>query len=314
MSTLNYPRIHDAHGRSFCESNQAYTLPVDKQERERLDGLHELIRAKYRGLYLRQDDIRRVLAVRSGYTPMVLDIGTGSGVWAIEMAREFPHAQVMGIDLVSPILKTTPPPNCRFESHDINHGLDQFGLTFDVINIRCVDQGIVSQVGLVSTVAKALRPGGVFLSLGGSLDIYDAKEGLVVNKNEDEPGFSWTAKFFNAYGQAVMRRCPSVADVPHMLNSVRKIDDWQECGGDAIRLPIGPWEQDENGRIVGEKMRGVVLAISQSIRPVLLSDGHPAEVVDLWIAKTFDELLNHGRQLYIEFHFVWAIKKTQAAP
>ncbi|KAG9029522.1 hypothetical protein FRB95_005243 [Tulasnella sp. JGI-2019a] len=182
QQTLRYE-----HGRSFHASNQTYALPVDKQERQRLDGLHEMIRLRYRGLYLRSDDVRRVLAVRTGYTPTVLDIGTGSGIWAVEMAREFPHAQVLGIDLVSPVLPIPPPPNCRFQSHDVNYGLDRFGMTFDIINIRCVDQGITSQYGLVSAVEKALRPGGLFLSLGGSVKTYDVKEGFVSNKNEGEP-------------------------------------------------------------------------------------------------------------------------------
>jgi cyclopropane fatty-acyl-phospholipid synthase-like methyltransferase len=35
-------------------------------------------------------------------TQRILDIGTGTGIWAIEMADQFPQAEVIGTDL-SPI-------------------------------------------------------------------------------------------------------------------------------------------------------------------------------------------------------------------
>ncbi|KAG9029523.1 hypothetical protein FRB95_005244 [Tulasnella sp. JGI-2019a] len=98
-----------------------------------------------------------------------------------------------------------------------------------------------------------------------------------------------------------------------MVNCVKKMACWEECGGDNVRLPIGPWGQDEHERLVGEKMRDVVLALSQAIRPVLLSEGHASNVVDDWIAKSLDELRSQERELYINFHFVWAIKAGKRA-
>jgi cyclopropane fatty-acyl-phospholipid synthase-like methyltransferase len=43
----------------------------------------------------------------------ILDVGTGTGIWAVEMAEKFPNAKVLGIDL-SPIQPEWVPPNCRF--------------------------------------------------------------------------------------------------------------------------------------------------------------------------------------------------------
>jgi len=39
-----------------------------------------------------------------------MDVGTGTGIWAIDMADRFPNAQVKGIDL-SPIQPNWVPPN-----------------------------------------------------------------------------------------------------------------------------------------------------------------------------------------------------------
>lgn len=46
------------------------------------------------------------------------------GSWAIQVANEFVHAEVEGLDL-APIQPTNVPPNCRFVGGvDITDGLD----------------------------------------------------------------------------------------------------------------------------------------------------------------------------------------------
>jgi trans-aconitate methyltransferase len=47
----------------------------------------------------------------------VLDIGTGTGKWAIEFADEHPEASVIGVD-ISPIQPNMVPPNCEFQIDD----------------------------------------------------------------------------------------------------------------------------------------------------------------------------------------------------
>ena len=74
-----------------------YMLPNDEKEQERLDLMHHVFRLALRGdLCLTQLD-----------APMkILDIGTGTGIWAIQMADEFPAAQVIGTEVTSGLLKT----------------------------------------------------------------------------------------------------------------------------------------------------------------------------------------------------------------
>lgn len=50
--------------------------------------------------------------------PRVLDMGTGTGIWAIDVADEFPNAEVVANDL-SPIQPQNVPVNVRFEVDDI---------------------------------------------------------------------------------------------------------------------------------------------------------------------------------------------------
>jgi predicted RNA methylase len=45
----------------------------------------------------------------------VLDLGTGKGSWAVEVAQEFPTAdEVVGVDIET-LAPANYPPNCRFE-------------------------------------------------------------------------------------------------------------------------------------------------------------------------------------------------------
>lgn len=44
----------------------------------------------------------------------VLDIGTSSGIWPIDMAKKYPDSTVIGLD-ISPQQTSRPiPPNCSF--------------------------------------------------------------------------------------------------------------------------------------------------------------------------------------------------------
>ncbi|KAK2871771.1 hypothetical protein FQN49_002853 [Arthroderma sp. PD_2] len=48
----------------------------------------------------------------------ILDVGTGTGIWAIDMADEYASAKVTGVDL-SPTQPSFLPPNCTFEVDDV---------------------------------------------------------------------------------------------------------------------------------------------------------------------------------------------------
>jgi methylase of polypeptide subunit release factors len=67
----------------------------------------------------------------------VLDLGTGTGIWAIDFADQFPSAIVIGTDL-SPIQPTWVLPNVRFEIEDFNDEWTFKPNDFDYIHMRCI--------------------------------------------------------------------------------------------------------------------------------------------------------------------------------
>lgn len=68
---------------------------------------------------------------------------------AVEMAKEFSHTNVTGVDLVPVPLDTAAvPQNMRMEVDDINLGLPHFHGQFDLVHLRCVTSGIRGTSGL----------------------------------------------------------------------------------------------------------------------------------------------------------------------
>ena len=88
----------------------------------------------------------------------VLDIGTGTGIWAIDFADEYPGASVLGVDL-SPIQPTFTPPNLAFQIDDLEEPWT-FSEKFDFIYSRMMIGSIGSYPRLYQQCFDNLAPGG----------------------------------------------------------------------------------------------------------------------------------------------------------
>ncbi|KAG5815068.1 hypothetical protein H9Q74_011915, partial [Fusarium xylarioides] len=90
-----------------------YVLPNDDQEQQRLDLQHHIWRLLLGGAL-------HTAPLPNPDSPdeyRILDLGCGTGIWAIEMADEYPNATVAGVDL-SPIQPDWVPGNCMFHVDD----------------------------------------------------------------------------------------------------------------------------------------------------------------------------------------------------
>ena len=66
----------------------------------------------------------------------LVDVGTGSGGWVLEVADEYPGAKVYGID-ISAIQPTFVPGNAEFIVMDLTNGLDFDDGSTDFVHSRC---------------------------------------------------------------------------------------------------------------------------------------------------------------------------------
>ncbi|KAG4440548.1 hypothetical protein IFR05_003964 [Cadophora sp. M221] len=90
----------------------------------------------------------------------VLDIATGTGIWAIEFAHQFPSANVIGTDL-SPIQPEFAPPNCHFEVDDAEDPW-LFPYQFDYIHGRALATCFKSHLPVFRSAFTYTKPGGYF--------------------------------------------------------------------------------------------------------------------------------------------------------
>lgn len=88
----------------------------------------------------------------------ILDIGTGTGDWALDMADQHPGAHVIGIDL-SPIQPDLVAPNLEFQIADCEEEWT-FQQSFDLIHLRNLNCAIENWPQLISRASDQLCKGG----------------------------------------------------------------------------------------------------------------------------------------------------------
>jgi ubiquinone/menaquinone biosynthesis C-methylase UbiE len=92
-----------------------YLLPKDALEDQRLNYQHHALYRTTSNHYLAPliaDDVRTIL-----------DVGSGTGIWPAEMAKLFPHAQIVGVDIAFSSLPEPLPAGCVFTRANILEGL-----------------------------------------------------------------------------------------------------------------------------------------------------------------------------------------------
>ena len=88
-SIEDYPMENGRRYHAFKDGT--YIMPNDESELDRLDLTHNMLKISM--------NMRLFDATFSKAPKNILDIGTGTGMWVIEMADEYPEAEIVGTDL-----------------------------------------------------------------------------------------------------------------------------------------------------------------------------------------------------------------------
>ncbi|KAL8699833.1 MAG: hypothetical protein Q9201_005780 [Fulgogasparrea decipioides] len=130
-------------------SSSPHSKPFSQAELDRLDLTHQKLRI------LLND---RLLLCPVKNPERILDVGTGTGIWAIEYGDDNPNTSIIGTDL-SPTQPSWVPPNVKFEVDDCEQPWT-FTEKFDVVHARYLAAAIEDWPRLVSQAFEFTKPGG----------------------------------------------------------------------------------------------------------------------------------------------------------
>jgi len=130
-----------------------YILPVNETEWDRLDAQSNAM-DKLLGNKLCPEDI--------GQPRKILEIGAGSGAWAIHAAKLYPKADVLAIDM-NPLPARPLPANLSYKQANV---LEPFPFptgTFDVVHTRLILCHLPDASSVLSRIIDLVAPGGWLL-------------------------------------------------------------------------------------------------------------------------------------------------------
>lgn len=167
----------------------AYAFPNDEVESDRLDLQHAQFTLTFDGRLFTAP------LKKSNQLQRVLDVGTGTGIWAIDFADDHPESTVLGIDL-SPIQPSFIPPNVTFEVDDLEQPWT-YTQKFDLIYSRMM-------IGSFANVPQFVKQAFDNLAPGGTLEMADILYPIKLNDGEF-PVDSAVVKWCDLISQAMQK-------------------------------------------------------------------------------------------------------------
>ncbi|KKK12837.1 hypothetical protein ARAM_001180 [Aspergillus rambellii] len=211
-------------------SSQGYFFPNDEAESNRMDMKHEAALTMLDGK----------LFVSPVKTPRrILDLGTGTGIWAIDVADQHPEVEVTGIDL-SPTQPLFVPPNLKFVVDDMEAEW-LYTESFDLIHARYLVGALEDPAQVIAQAYKHTTPGGWFE--------FHEMHTKVRSPDGTHQG-THIANFFDVLRDSFAKRGRS-------MDSALYLEKWFRDAGfvditvKKIQAPIGAWPKDPNLKRIG---------------------------------------------------------------
>jgi ubiquinone/menaquinone biosynthesis C-methylase UbiE len=248
-------------------------------------------------------DDKLFLAPLSDDIEKAVDIGTGTGIWAIDFADARPNCQVVGTDL-SPIQPSWIPPNLSFQIDDLNCDWTFEPNTFDYVHTRWLVGAVHNWDHMLQEAFKALKPGGwvecwdldaAFLCDDGTLSPKSALSQwslifVQFNKTLDQP-----AEFFPVQSGVQLRAVENAG----FANIHKK----------TVRFPVSPWPKDPKLKELGQYQQAAILGDLDGFMGYATSSlKWTKQEQDIYAAHMRKELRDTSLHAYIPGLAVWAQK------
>lgn len=236
-------------------------------------------------------DNQLYLALISSNPQRILDLGTGSGIWAIDMAEKFPSAEVIGMD-TAVVQSSNVPPNCMFEVDDVENDWLYQSDSFDFVHARELVMAVRNWPRLMSQGYRALKPGG-YMQLSGSYPIFTLDDGTL------PPGTAYV-KVSDIFSQMGDRIGVSAHD-PTRWKSQLIEAGFTEVVERILKIPTNPWPKDQRLKQIGafelvHFRDGIANIFARGYTQIL--GGNP-DYFQVLMARAREEVLNRRVHSYL---------------
>ncbi|KAI1634773.1 S-adenosyl-L-methionine-dependent methyltransferase [Biscogniauxia mediterranea] len=294
-SIMEYRTIQ---GRTYHSErhNSSYFTPNDDQQLQSQDLTHHY-------LMVLLDNKLYLPPIRGEDLQKVLDVGTGSGIWAIDLADQFPHTEIIGTDL-SPTMPLWVPPNVKFEIDDLTQPWTWAPDQFDLVHARYLFGAVADWTELFRQAYRVCRPGGWCQS--GEADVE------ILSDDNTVPPDSAMNTFWNMlYREAGRKLGVSFQVIKEGLQ--RK--GLEEAGFVDIqevshKIPLGAWPQDPKLAEVGTYLQATMLNDVEGYTLFLWNTvmGEDAPGYQESLAYMRRELKSRRIHGYMKVRYVWGRK------
>ncbi|KAL8906202.1 MAG: hypothetical protein Q9207_002170 [Kuettlingeria erythrocarpa] len=174
----------------------------------------------------------------------VLDVGTGSGIWAVEFARQHPSCHVMGIDLSPVKANSAVPEHCTFSVHDAESPRWDFAApnTFDLIHSRMLVMGMRDWRSYFRNCYHHLKP-------GGWIEVHEIAFPMRT-ANPDTPAETPFLRWGHVIHEGLAKGGIDGGAVYKFSQHLEDVG-FENIVEEKLPWPVAPWPEDEKGRTIG---------------------------------------------------------------
>ncbi|KAF2248524.1 S-adenosyl-L-methionine-dependent methyltransferase [Trematosphaeria pertusa] len=288
-------RIYPAHGK------HEYGMPMDEKELDRNDLQHH----KYTLLLNDRLYVAPIPDSQLGeQSSRILDLGTGTGIWAIDMADKFPNTEVIGVD-IAPTQPNFVPPNCIFEIDDVEEDWPYRPNHFDFVHGRDLMTAVRDWPRLIQQAYTHLKPGG-WIQLASTIP------GALSDDNTIPPNSGYVEAGRLYFEMAEKMGAP--LDAPRSWADQMRAAGFTNVQDEVYKLPMGPWPRSKRLRTVGKLEQIMILDggfEAYMLRGYTQILGGRVEDLQVILALARREIKDPSVHTYVLFHITYGMKPQE---